>query len=80
VVVVTDLESAELVAGPEFAPAWDRAGQEVHRTAGSVRSGKSRPPGPAILGITAVLLVVLALVEFLGRSGAPRPPAGGATS
>jgi hypothetical protein len=33
----------------------------------------TQPSGAAILGITAVLLVVLALLEFLGRPGSPPP-------
>jgi hypothetical protein len=39
----------------------------------------TQPSGAAILGIAAVLLVVLALLEFLGRPGAPPPPADVAT-
>jgi hypothetical protein len=35
----------------------------------------TQPSGAAILVIAAVLLVVLALLEFLGRPGAPPPPA-----
>jgi hypothetical protein len=59
---------------------WVHANKKVLRIAAVTLAALAlvfwgRPTGKVVLGLTLVLLVVLALIEFLGRS-APRPVAG----